>query len=323
MPSELFSVVVPHRATDAGEEIRLGLEERGGVPSGELVLVEGSNPSRQRNRGVRVAAGDSIFFLDDDSVPVEGYFERGLEVLAEPGVDAVSGPRLGCADPDPACRIFEGMYASPLAMGPALPRYNRVGSPREASEDEVILASMAVDRNTFLDVDGFDDGLYPNEENEFVGRLDESGGDVRYDPRFAVRHCRVEPLPAFVHRFFRYGRGRASQMRVAERLRMLYLLPLLAFLGMSGVTGAALAGVLPLSVPVALAAAYAAAAVGDGVLRAVARGDRLYALSPLLVPLVHGGYALGTLAGIVSPYRRSGAVERVRQESLGAWSSRE
>lgn len=307
-----YTIVVPYH------------DDRPAVPSGthprgaEAMLVSGENPSLQRNVGVAAAGNDTVVFLDDDSAPVAGYFQRAMAALSAPGVDAVAGPRLGCADPGPACRVFDGVYRSPVAMGPARPRYDRVGGVREASERDTILANLVMDREAFADADGFDERLYPNEENELLSRLADAGRTVLYDPGLAVRHCRVEPLRSFAARFVRYGRGRATQMHAENTAYPVYLLPAVALLAMTGLLAGSLLGAVPALLPATLAAAYLAVVSGDGLVRAASRRHPLYALSSFLTPVVHGGYALGMLIGLVRPYRRGGTVDHIERVSLSA-----
>ena len=56
--------------------------------------------------------------------------------------------------------------------------------------------------------------LFPNEENEFLNRLLHKGQRLVYDPRGGVYRSRRKSLEAFCFQAFRYGKGRARQMKV-------------------------------------------------------------------------------------------------------------
>jgi hypothetical protein len=69
-------------------------------------------------------------------------------------------------------------------------------------------------RDSLLEVGGFDESLYPNEENALMDDLQKRGGKLIYDPQFIV-HRRPRPtLRAFGKMLFTYGRGRAEQFRL-------------------------------------------------------------------------------------------------------------
>jgi len=117
-------------------------------------------------------------------------------------------------------------------------RYASIGSVRDTTEKELILCNMMVNRQTFITEGGFRTDLYPNEENEFLNRLLHKGYRLVYDPRAAVYRSRRKSLNAFCVQAFRYGRGRAQQMKVypclsdlihlAPALFLFYLIALLS-----------------------------------------------------------------------------------------------
>jgi hypothetical protein len=169
-----------------------------------------------------------------------------------------------------------------------------------------------MERRAFQASGGFREDLYPNEENELFNRLGAEGRVLAYAPAAQIRRPRRHSLSAFTLQAFRYGRGRAQQMR-----RNGYLSDLvnLAPLALQAVLLGALMVRAPWdpelhrSVAYFLWPLYGAAcwlSQGLGPLRTVA------------LILRHQAYALGLLAGAVqSPAVRPAAVrlERVR---LGA-----
>src|SRR5437867_8631594 len=61
---------------------------------------------------------------------------------------------------------------------------------------------------------GFNEALYPNEENALMDQLQKSGAKLIYDPQFVV-HRRPRPtIESFCKMLFTYGRGRAEQFRL-------------------------------------------------------------------------------------------------------------
>jgi hypothetical protein len=70
-----------------------------------------------------------------------------------------------------------------------------------------------------LDLGGFNEKLYPNEENALMDELQKRGGKLFYDPEL-VAYRRPRPtLKAFCRMLLNYGRGRAEQFRLHPTIR--------------------------------------------------------------------------------------------------------
>jgi succinoglycan biosynthesis protein ExoA len=126
----------------------------------------------------------------------------------------VGGPNLCPPDAPEIEQIFAVVLSSWLAFGPSRARYDSVGVVRASSEKELILCNLMARRDALLELGGFDEALYPNEENALMDELQNRGGTLLYDPEFVV-HRRPRPtLRAFFKMLFTYGRGRAEQFRL-------------------------------------------------------------------------------------------------------------
>ena len=62
-----------------------------------------------------------------------------------------------------------------FAFGPSRARYAKVGDLRESSEKELILCNLAACRGPMLELGGFNELLYPNEENALMDELQKRG----------------------------------------------------------------------------------------------------------------------------------------------------
>jgi glycosyltransferase involved in cell wall biosynthesis len=179
----------------------------------EIIVARGKQPSVQRNAAIRKATGELICFLDDDSVPPPDNLRRGVAHFADPAVKMVGGPNLCPPDAPWIERVFALVLAS-YALGPSRARYHPVGKVRSTSEKELILCNLLARRSDLLELGGFNEALYPNEENALMDELQKRGGKLIYDPQFYV-HRRPRPnLRAFMKMLMTYGRGRAEQFRV-------------------------------------------------------------------------------------------------------------
>jgi cellulose synthase/poly-beta-1,6-N-acetylglucosamine synthase-like glycosyltransferase len=180
----------------------------------DIIVARGKQPSVQRNAGMREARGDVIYFLDDDSVPQPDNLRLAVGHFRDEKVKMVGGPNLCPADAPALEKIFAVVLASALAFGPSRARYASVGEVRDTSEKELILCNMMARRDALLESGGFDEKLYPNEENALMDELQKRGGRLVYDPRLIVHRRPRHSIAAFARMLRTYGRGRAEQFRV-------------------------------------------------------------------------------------------------------------
>ena len=180
----------------------------------DILVARGKQPSVQRNTALRAARGEWIYFLDDDSVPPLQNLRAAAKHFSDPAVKMIGGPNLCPPDAPPLEKVFAVVLASWLAFGPSRARYDSVGTARASSEKELILCNLLARRADLLERGGFNEALYPNEENALMDELQKRGGKLIYDPQLIV-HRRPRPtLRAFLKMLGTYGRGRAEQFRV-------------------------------------------------------------------------------------------------------------
>lgn len=181
----------------------------------EVLVAEGCRPSRQRNSAASEAGGDILYFLDDDSLVSPDFLKRADSYFADPSVAVAGGPSLTPEADSRRQRAFGLAFASIFGGGGARNRYRRTGSVRETDDSELILCNLSFRRGLFLEMGGFDERLYPNEENELMSRIKEKGLKLIHDPELAVHRSQRKSMKAFIRQLFGYGRGRAEQTIIA------------------------------------------------------------------------------------------------------------
>jgi cellulose synthase/poly-beta-1,6-N-acetylglucosamine synthase-like glycosyltransferase len=284
----------------------------------EIIVARGQQPAIQRNAAIKVARGELIYFLDDDAVAQPGNLRRAVAQFDDPPVKMLGGPNL-CPPEAPVLeQVFAVVLASWLAVFSSRARYDSIGEARASGEKELILCNLMARREALVELGGFDEALYPNEENALMDELQKRGAKLIYDPQFIV-HRRPRPtLKAFCKMLFNYGRGRAEQVRLhptpgsapnfVPPLFCLYLAvaPLLAVR-----VGPVVFAPLLLYVLVVLGQT-AVSMTSKGIVRAV--------LAAPLIVASHVGYGLGFWRGLFTRIKPAGGrpVTEVKLETI-AW----
>lgn len=267
-------------------------------PSGalEVLVAEGCCPSRQRNLAAAAASGEFLYFLDDDSRTAPDFLRRALRHYADPKVAAAGGPSLTPDADTPLQQAFGLAFASPIGGGGMRNRCRQTGAPRATCDRELILCNLSFRRELFLKHGGFDERLYPNEENELMDRIRRGGGLLIHDPGLAVQRSQRPTLGAFCRQLFGYGRGRGEQTVLSGVIRPITLIPSLFLLYLF------LLPLLQKPVYYLPLLCYLMMTVSGAALAAVRARRVLPALLlPLVFPLFHLCYGAGMVRGLVAP----------------------
>lgn len=179
----------------------------------QIIVARGKQPSVQRNAGLKAARGDLVYFLDDDSMPQPENLNRAVAHFSDPKVQMVGGPNV-CPPDAPRLEQIFALVLGSWALGPSRARYTPTGDVRATSEKELILCNLLARREPMLELGGFNEALYPNEENALMDELQKRGGKLIYDPRLVVHRRPRATLRAFARMLMTYGRGRAEQFRL-------------------------------------------------------------------------------------------------------------
>jgi succinoglycan biosynthesis protein ExoA len=265
----------------------------------EIIVARGRQPSAQRNTALRAARSELIYFLDDDSVPPPENLRRAASHFSDAQVQIIGGPNL-CPSEAPALeKVFALVLGSWIAFGPSRARYTPVGKLRDTGEKELILCNLVARRDTMLELGGFNEALYPNEENALMDEIQKRGGRLLHDPELFVHRRPRGSIKAFAKMLMTYGRGRAEQFRVHPTFgsALNFVPPLfcvfLVALPFLGKIGLAVLGIYAFAI---LSQAAALMARG-GVLRSLAA-------IPFIV-LTHILYGLGFWRGLFTKLNRA------------------
>jgi succinoglycan biosynthesis protein ExoA len=288
-----ISVIIPVKPQNSNPRI-LEYLERIDYPKDkiEIMVVSGNKPSLQRNRGAQAAKGDILYFFNDDAQVPVGIFRKVIDIFNKRrDIAGVGGPDLTPADNSRLQHLFGYAMSSYFAHWKMRARYLRIGKERFSDERELLLSNMAVRKDIFLKFSGFNEGLYPNEENEMVNRMLKAGYRFIYSPDLKIYRDRRETIGEFLKQFYRYGQGRMDQIFIEGVFKnWLFFIPtfLLVYLFGLPLLRDGWVSLIPLFI-------YIFLAITDAVhLSFKNRTNAVFKL-PLLYMLMHLSYASGMI----------------------------
>ncbi|HUS60010.1 MAG TPA: hypothetical protein VMX76_01360 [Nevskiaceae bacterium] len=330
------SVIIPVKA---GREIKTAIAALRQVDYPleliEVFISRGVNPSRQRNKAAKKAKGEILYFLDNDSEIEKRAFKRAMAIFLGrmgpvkipqtrgfslfPGwlsnliverffsgtiykgnIGAAGGPNVWWRE-EPFWASMAGIVLESFFVHFQMAaRYRPIGLIHRATEKELILCNLAVRRDIFKKVGGFNESLYPNEENELLNRMEQLGYQLIYHPGVLVFRPRRQSFKALLNAFFHYGRGRMEQIRVEGVWQSLALLsPLVLLFYLLGLVFyhpwfAFLPLILYLGMGFGSALGFAARK----------KKPYLAIFLPSLFLIAHLSYALGLLYGLTTDLKR-------------------
>lgn len=255
-----------------------------------------------KNLAVEKAAGDYLYFLDDDITLPQGNIRMLAKKISEhPQTVALGGPNL---TPRGSGNVWEQaiglVLIQPFATYMTRARY--IAAPRafKASENSLQSCNLCVKKSALRNFSPpFEARMFSGEETLLLYRLRKKDLEMLSSPELKAEHHRRSGFFSFCRQIFLCGAGRAQMSRLErDSFRMVFALPSLFVLYLLGLTLFppaysdsllwwplyAYAGLLGLStLTIALNAALPPVA-----------------LTLLLVPALHLSYGAGFLTGLLA-----------------------
>ena len=184
-----LSVVVPTIAENEEEIEVLRHLDRCSCNDYEVLTRRDEGASKARNEGIKRANAEKIVFLDDDSMPREGFLEAASEALDEH--EAVTG------------RVFQPEDAPFGHLD--LPWYNQGEEPKRTTQ--VVGCNMAIRKGLLEEVGGFNERYYHgHEETELAERINRDH-DIFYVPEMVVDHYFADSVRNYWRKAYRHGKA--------------------------------------------------------------------------------------------------------------------
>ena len=210
-----ISVNIP-LITNGNASIVLNSLQKIEYPKGlyEIIVIEGSHLTKQRNIGLKVSKGEIIYLLDDDSYVQPQSFKILAEEFRNPKIAAVGGPSL---TPQDGQNYLNQLIAYVLEtyFGAFRMRYkwsNHVQSIF-GRDYHFIGANLSFRKKTAVDVGGFDEKIVPNEETELLRRLQAKGYLLKFNKHLFIHRNQRKNLWELAKQFYHYGKGRMKQIK--------------------------------------------------------------------------------------------------------------
>jgi mycofactocin system glycosyltransferase len=198
-PKDRYSVVV----VDDGSRVPVR------APADVRVVVNRDplGPSTARNRGAAAGRADVVALIDSDCSAEPAWLAKLVRELADPAVAAVGGRVVG-KEQGTWLQRYEAVR-SPLDLGP---RRADVRPGRPVSY--LVTANLAVRRDVFEALGGFNPTLRCGEDVDLVWRVVAAGHRAVYQPRARVRHDHRTAPREFVRTRSNYGASEAALRRL-------------------------------------------------------------------------------------------------------------
>ncbi|MEX0691030.1 MAG: glycosyltransferase family 2 protein [Gemmatimonadales bacterium] len=249
------------------------------------------------NRGIAAARGDVILRMDAHSAYPPSYVRDCVEALQRHNADNVGGRWIiQPLERDLPARAAEVVLTHPLGVGGATYRHG-AATPREV--DTVPYGCYP--RDLFDRIGGFDPHLRRGQDMAFNQRLRRAGGRIVFDPRIVCYYHPRTRLGGFAARAVENGYWAVYPLRFGvTACGPRHLAPgafVLLLIASLWVPPLAAAGVAWLATVLSLAAHSAWSHRDPGLAFAV----------PVYFALLHLGYGVGTLAGLLAVIWRPAA----------------
>jgi len=242
-PPPFFTIVIPVK--DVNGYVRETVSHIRGLkdPDWELIIVPNEDtpsewndsrirlissgrvgPAAKRDMAAKIAQGEILVFLDDDSFPREDLLTAARPFFSDTAVAAVGGPAITPPEDGFWQRVSGAMFLSRFSGG-SPERYFPVGVVREVHDWPSV--NLMIRKSDFLAVGGFDSPFWPGEDTKLCLEIVKTGKKILYVPQAVVWHHRRPGFFAHLRQVGAYGlhRGFFAKRFPETSLKLAYFAP--------------------------------------------------------------------------------------------------
>lgn len=197
----------------------------------ELIIIDDGisqnpNPCFKRNWGAKLAKGQYLCFLDDDSYPDKNWLLNiKKQIDLNPSITAFCGPALTPKNDNIRQQASGYVWSSILGSGGAGLYRSQISFPRFV--DDYPTVNFIVKKTIFKRIGGFNIKYWPGEDTIFCLDLIRNDQKILYHPSILVFHHRREILKQHLAQTNRYAlhRGHFAKVFPQTSLKLGYLIP--------------------------------------------------------------------------------------------------
>lgn len=205
VPKEVL--MVDNASTDRSKGIVLARIEQEKDPSFRLMSESKKGPSAARNTAARNARGSWLLFTDSDCIADPAWVRRFLRHAQEGRLGAIAGS------------------IKPAEAGNVVQKFQSLFSLHEQEQEETIssytidsglfpTANLAVKKEVFDHIGGFDERLHVGEDHDLCARIYNAGYRIRTAPDAVVFHVHTRMLKTMITKSYRMGVSQAQKLKM-------------------------------------------------------------------------------------------------------------
>ena len=181
-------------------------------------------PADKRDLAAKIAKGEILVFLDDDSYPKSNLLSIATKYFADESISALGGPALTPESDSYWQKVSGAVFLSRLTGGNP-ERYLPLGEAKKV--DDWPSVNFMVRKSDFKEVGGFNSPYWPGEDTHLCLKLVEISKQIIYSPELIVWHHRRPGLRRHVKQVGAYGlhRGYFARRLPETSLKIKYFIP--------------------------------------------------------------------------------------------------
>jgi len=203
-----------------GEELAQEVHNKASTLTSNLLVMHTEiqlTPGKARNVGMSEAAGEWIYFLDDDAALTNGYWELAQDLLRDERIDVLGGPDSPAKGMNALSLSLALTLSSPFCTGTTFNRHKSIGKNLIPADEEKLTSCNLWVRKSSLNGIEFPEDYLRAEETIFLQKLKKAGVGMFYHPRLRVTHTRRSKLGQLFRPTFYAGYYRSKLMK--EKLK--------------------------------------------------------------------------------------------------------
>ena len=221
---EFELVVVEDGSVEKSEQL---LEEFGKEMKIVYVFQENTGPAIARNKGMEVAMGEYLLFIDSDCIAPDNWLDSLFKELEKKPVDVFGGPDLAAPD------FSLQQKAISFAMTSFFTTGGIRGGKKQVDKFHPRSFNMGIHKSVFQDLGGFPvTQMHPGEDMVFTIEIMRRGYKTALFSESGVYHKRRNTLKSFYKQVFKFGKTRYIISNVyPETAKFLFWIPSLLLIG--------------------------------------------------------------------------------------------